>query len=73
MKHKWVTYINVEKNNLNFQTLCGVCMKNFMKEKKMNNLHGYVEVPEDYWESTTTNNEDFEFIYNEKELSDIYI
>ena len=47
-------------------------MKNFT-EKTMNNLHGYVEVPEDYWESTSTNNEEFEFIYNEKELSDIYI
>ena len=34
---------------------------------------GNVEVPEDYWESTSTNNENFEFIYNEKELSDIYI
>ena len=34
---------------------------------------GNVEVPEDYWESTSTNNEEFEFIYNEKELSDIYI
>ena len=32
-----------------------------------------IEVPEDYWESTSTNNEEFEFIYNEKELSDIYI
>ena len=47
-------------------------MKNFT-EKIMNNLRGYVEVPEDYWESTSTNNENFEFIYNEKELSDIYI
>ena len=28
-------------------------MKNLM-EKKMNNLHGYVEVPEDYWVVTTT-------------------
>ena len=34
---------------------------------------GVIEVPEDYWESTSTNNEKFEFIYNEKELSDIYI
>ena len=34
---------------------------------------GNIEVPEDYWESTSTNNEEFEFIYNEKELSDIYI
>ena len=25
-----------------------------------------VKVPEDYWESTSTNNEEFEFIYNEK-------
>ena len=33
----------------------------------------YIEVPEDYWVSTSTNNEEFEFIYNEKELSDIYI
>ena len=33
----------------------------------------HIEVPEDYWESTSTNNDDFEFIYNEKELSDIYI
>ena len=32
-----------------------------------------IEVSEDYWESTSTNNENFEFIYNEKELSDIYI
>ena len=32
-----------------------------------------IEIPENYWESTTTNNENFEFIYNEKELSDIYI
>ena len=32
-----------------------------------------IEVPEDYWESTLTNDVDFEFIYNEKELSDIYI
>ena len=34
---------------------------------------GVIEVSEDYWESTSTNNENFEFIYNEKELSDIYI
>lgn len=34
---------------------------------------GNVEVSEDYWESTSTNNENFEFIYIEKELSDIYI
>ena len=34
---------------------------------------GVIEIPEDYWESTSTNNENFEFIYNEKELSDIYI
>ena len=32
-----------------------------------------IEVSKDYWESTSTNNEEFEFIYNEKELSDIYI
>ena len=32
-----------------------------------------IEVSEDYWESTLTNNEEFEFIHNEKELSDIYI
>ena len=44
---------------------------NFFKEKAM--ILGNVEVPEDYWESTSTNNGDFEFIYNEKELSDIYI
>ena len=44
---------------------------NFFKEKLM--ILGNVEVPGDYWESTTTNNEEFEFIYNEKELSDIYI
>ena len=34
---------------------------------------GNIEIPEDYWESTLTNNEEFEFIHNEKELSDIYI
>ena len=34
---------------------------------------GVIEVPEDYWESTSTNNENFEFIYIEKELSDIYM
>ena len=44
---------------------------NFFREKSM--ILTTVEVPEDYWESTTTNNENFEFIYNEKELSDIYI
>ena len=36
-------------------------------------IEGYIEIPEDYWESTSTNNEKIEFIYNEKELSDIYI
>ena len=36
-------------------------------------IERYIEIPEDYWESTSTNNENFEFIYNEKELSDIYI
>ena len=36
-------------------------------------IEGYIEVPEDYWESTSTKNEEFEFIYNEKELSYIYI
>ncbi len=30
---------------------------------------GKVEVSEDYWESTSTNNEEFEFIYNEKEFN----
>ena len=44
---------------------------NFFKEKLM--ILGNVEVPEDYWESTSSNNEEFKFIYNEKELSDIYI
>ena len=34
---------------------------------------GLIEIQEDYWESTSTNNENFESIYNEKELSDIYI
>ena len=34
---------------------------------------GTIEIPEDYWESTASNFENFEFIYNEKELSDIYI
>tara|TARA_Y100000034_G_scaffold48615_1_gene60139 strand:- start:196 stop:309 length:114 start_codon:yes stop_codon:yes gene_type:complete len=34
---------------------------------------GNIEILEDYWESTLTNDVDFEFIYNEKELSDIYI
>ena len=34
---------------------------------------GNVEVPEDYWESTSTNTEEIEFVYIEKELSDIYI
>ena len=44
-----------------------------IKKMENNKIRGYVEIPEDYWESTSTNNEDFEFIYNEKELSDIYI
>ena len=46
-----------------------------VRRKKMENnrIRGYVEIPGDYWESTSTNNENFEFIYNEKELSDIYI
>ena len=44
---------------------------NFFRE--INMILGNVKVPEDYWESTSTNNEEFEFIYNEKELSDIYI
>ena len=44
-----------------------------IKKMENNRIRGYVEIPEDYWESTSTNNEDFEFIYNEKELSDIYI
>ena len=43
------------------------------KKMENNRIRGYVEIPEDYWESTSTNNEEFEFIYNEKELSDIYI
>ena len=34
---------------------------------------GNVEIPDNYWESISTNNEEFEFIYNEKKLSDIYI
>ena len=44
---------------------------NFFRGKNM--ILGNVEIPEDYWESTSTNNEEFEFIYNEKKLSDIYI
>ena len=44
---------------------------NFFKGQNM--ILTKIEVPEDYWESTSTNNENFEFIYNEKELSDIYI
>ena len=44
---------------------------NFFKGESM--LLTTIEVQEDYWESTSTNNENFEFIYNEKELSDIYI
>ena len=47
-------------------------MKNLMI-KIMNKMYIYIEIPEDYWESTSTNNENFEFIYNEKELSDINI
>ena len=44
---------------------------NFFKGEYM--IIGSVDISEDYWESTSTNNEEFEFIYNEKELSDIYI
>ena len=44
---------------------------NFFRGESM--ILGSIEIQEDYWESTTTNNENFEFIYNEKELSDIYI
>ena len=44
---------------------------NFFKGESM--IITTIEVPTDYWESTSTNNENFEFIYNEKELSDIYI
>ena len=44
---------------------------NFFRGQNM--IIGNVEVPEDYWKSTSTNNEEFEFIYNEKKLSDIYI
>ena len=47
--------------------------ENFLIYRITKMILGNVEVPEDYWESTSTNNEDFEFIYNEKELSDIYI
>ncbi len=32
-----------------------------------------IEVSEDYWESNSTDGKEFEFIHNEKELSDIYI
>ncbi len=44
---------------------------NFFRRNNM--IIGNIEIQEDYWESTSTNNENFEFIYNEKELSDIYI
>jgi len=44
---------------------------NFFRGKNM--ILGNIEVPEDYWESTSTNNEEFKFSYNEKKLSDIYI
>ena len=44
---------------------------NFFKRENM--ILTTIEVQEDYWESTATNNEEFEFIYNEKELSNIYI
>jgi len=47
--------------------------ENFLNFKEIKMIIGNIEVPEDYWESTSTNNEEFEFIYNEKELSDIYI
>ena len=47
--------------------------ENFLIYRRKMKIIGTVEVPEDYWESTTTNNENFEFNYNEKELSDIYI
>ena len=32
-----------------------------------------IEISEDYWESSIFYNWNFEFIYIEKELSDIYI
>ena len=47
--------------------------ENFLIFKENNMMIGNIEVPKDYWESTSTNNEEFEFIYNEKDLSDIYI
>jgi len=47
--------------------------ENFLIFKEKTMILGKVEIPEDYWESTSTNNKEFEFIYNEKELSDIYI
>ena len=47
--------------------------ENFLIYRREMKIIGNVKVPEDYWESTSTNNEEFEFIYNEKELSDIYI
>ena len=46
---------------------------NFLNYKDNSMIIKTIEVQEDYWESTSTNNENFEFIYNEKELSDIYI
>ena len=37
-------------------------------------IEGYIEIPEDYWETDSTFSEDFEYVFNEeKELSDIYI
>jgi len=47
--------------------------ENFLIYRREMKIIENIEVPEDYWESTSTNNEEFEFIYNEKELSDIYI
>ena len=47
--------------------------ENFLIYRREMKIIGNVEIPEDYWESTSTNNEEFKFIYNEKELSDIYI
>ena len=34
---------------------------------------GYVELPEDFWETDTTFNEKIEYVNEEKELSNIYI
>ena len=47
--------------------------ENFLIYRRTKMILTTIEVPEDYWESTSTNNENFEFIYNEKELGDIYI